>query len=55
MISTKGNEINVFSCTNDFIDVTFIIEGGKEKFDKAYEVLEDAVDDWFDDENEEAI
>lgn len=55
MITAKDNEINVFSCTNDFIDVTFIIEGGKEKFSKACEVLEDAVDDWFDDDNEDAI
>ena len=55
MISTNGNTINVFSLMNDFIDVTFEIEGGEEKFNKAYKILENAVEDWFDEDNEDAI
>jgi len=55
MISTNGNTINVFSLMNDFIDVTFEIEGGEEKFNKACKILENAVEDWFDDDNEDAI
>lgn len=54
MITTEGNKINVFSLMNDFIDVTFEIKGGKKKFDKAYKILENAVEDWFDEENEDA-
>lgn len=53
MITTDGNKINVFSLMNDFIDVTFEIKGGKKKFDKAYKILENAVEDWFDEENED--
>ena len=53
MITTEGNKINVFSLMNDFIDVTFEIKGGKKKFDKACKILENAVDDWFDEENED--
>lgn len=53
IITTEGNKINVFSLMNDFIDVTFEIKGGKKKFDKAYKILENAVEDWFDEENED--
>ena len=53
MITTEGNKINVFSLMNDFIDVTFEIKGGKKKFDKACKILENAVEDWFDEENED--
>lgn len=55
MITTEGNKINVFSLMNDFIDITFEIKGGKKKFDKACKILENAVEDWFDDENEDAV
>ena len=55
MITTEGNKINVFSLMNDFIDVTFEIKGGKRKFNKACKILENAVEDWFDEENEDAV
>ncbi len=55
MITTEGNKINVFSLMNDFIDVTFEIKGGKRKFNKACKILENAVEDWFDDENKDAV
>ena len=53
MIEVKGNKVTVNSELNDFIDVTFIIEGGDEEVIKASKALEYAVEDWFDDEDAE--
>ena len=53
MIEVKGNEVTVNSELNDFIDVTFIINGGDEEVLKASKALECAVENWFDDEDAE--
>ena len=53
MIEVRRNEVTVNSELNDFIDVTFIINGGDEEVLKASKALEDAVENWFDDEDAE--